>query len=83
MSLRQAAANMIKRRFRLASQTFSSTCGGAATVIPLASKQIFHLVTLIAMEMDSFVIKESEFLLLLFLQGVPDLITVLRIVVGG
>ncbi|KAM0960706.1 hypothetical protein ACFX2I_025613 [Malus domestica] len=41
MSLRQAAANMIKRRFRLASQTFSSTCGGAATVIPLARRTRF------------------------------------------
>ncbi|XP_009370548.2 kinesin light chain 3 isoform X1 [Pyrus x bretschneideri] len=41
MSLRQAAANMIKQRFRLASQTFSSTCGGAATAIPLASRAKF------------------------------------------
>ncbi|KAM1061149.1 hypothetical protein FF1_025676 [Malus domestica] len=41
MSLRQAAANMIKRRFRLASQTFSSTCGGVVTVIPLASRAKF------------------------------------------
>ncbi|CAB4304269.1 unnamed protein product [Prunus armeniaca] len=39
MFLRQAAANLIKRRFRLPSQTVSSTSG--ATTIPLSSRTKF------------------------------------------